>query len=505
MQKILLFENFIFESLAPDEIHKKYYNDIDIDMFDQIVKNDPTSKVDPETDMILKVGRYSKWMIDLFRNDNLLEEDLYKFKETLEYFHDLNIRGILKKNDISNDINSYKTLPKLWGAIKDLIDTDDESSLSNKEIEKLVKSKEAEKVWETDNCYVYKMMSHRAACYYGKGTRWCTASKDDPKYFNQYSQDAPLYVIIDKVDKNEKYQMHVPSRQFANIDDDMLEGFEIAEVLERYQLDNSDFINTIIQPKYELYISDEIYYKKMKDQWYFIFKNWTSLSNIFSVSSIQDGDLLWEILDHIDERKDNTIDFININISDLDEYPITIDSNLFNRIIDNLKDIDPEYFEKINGEDLYTNTRQSYATYSDLQEVFDKYLDDYDVLGRHSPSEIHIFIYRILDNLVDDIQEYINQLIFNYESNKIMDTIQYELKINTNNYKMYEGYYIFEYTKNMRLLDVFIDCLSDEERNYNKMDYLYDITPAFIAAMSGLDRDEGFKKVVSNTIINCID
>jgi hypothetical protein len=60
-----------------------------------------------------------------------------------------------------------------------------------------------------------------AACYYGQGTRWCTASRTSTNYFGHYSKDGPLYILLPKQPKHdgEKYQLHFASEQFMDEND----------------------------------------------------------------------------------------------------------------------------------------------------------------------------------------------------------------------------------------------------------------------------------------------
>jgi hypothetical protein len=59
---------------------------------------------------------------------------------------------------------------------------------------------------------IYKLSNKEEACYYGRGTRWCTAAKND-NMFEEYNEDNTLYVIIPKNPrhKGEKYQISIPN------------------------------------------------------------------------------------------------------------------------------------------------------------------------------------------------------------------------------------------------------------------------------------------------------
>ena len=40
--------------------------------------------------------------------------------------------------------------------------------------------------------------SHTASCYYGAGTKWCTATKDSDNHFTNYDKEGKLFYILDK-------------------------------------------------------------------------------------------------------------------------------------------------------------------------------------------------------------------------------------------------------------------------------------------------------------------
>jgi hypothetical protein len=56
-----------------------------------------------------------------------------------------------------------------------------------------------------------------SACYYGQGTRWCTAARANNMYDN-YARDGDLYIMLPKQPKydGEKYQLHFASGQFMD-------------------------------------------------------------------------------------------------------------------------------------------------------------------------------------------------------------------------------------------------------------------------------------------------
>ena len=51
--------------------------------------------------------------------------------------------------------------------------------------EKEVKN-ESDRIYEDDRFLIVQPYSHGASCYYGAGTKWCTTTKDDTRYFDKY-------------------------------------------------------------------------------------------------------------------------------------------------------------------------------------------------------------------------------------------------------------------------------------------------------------------------------
>jgi hypothetical protein len=53
-------------------------------------------------------------------------------------------------------------------------------------------------VYEDDRFKVVVPQSHDASCYYGSGTKWCTASVGSPSHFSTYDREGKLFYILDK-------------------------------------------------------------------------------------------------------------------------------------------------------------------------------------------------------------------------------------------------------------------------------------------------------------------
>jgi hypothetical protein len=83
---------------------------------------------------------------------------------------------------------------------------------------------EAEQIFKSENVRVIIPKNEPAACYYGRGTRWCTAATDSTNYFSLYSNQGPLYILLPQkpTHDGEKYQLHFESGQFMEESDDQV-------------------------------------------------------------------------------------------------------------------------------------------------------------------------------------------------------------------------------------------------------------------------------------------
>lgn len=53
-------------------------------------------------------------------------------------------------------------------------------------------------------------LNQKAACYYGQGTRWCTAATESENFFSRYNNQSALLILLPKEPQyeKEKYQLH---------------------------------------------------------------------------------------------------------------------------------------------------------------------------------------------------------------------------------------------------------------------------------------------------------
>lgn len=82
---------------------------------------------------------------------------------------------------------------------KDFLDfTDGLIKQTSKKQEEKKAQKEVEKIYDSDSILIVKPKSHKASCYYGAGTKWCTTMKDNPSHFESHTKNSNLYYVIIK-------------------------------------------------------------------------------------------------------------------------------------------------------------------------------------------------------------------------------------------------------------------------------------------------------------------
>ena len=211
------FRNIIKSLLveaSPDEIYKKYYSDIDQTTFYRIVELDP--KTETSSNKIIRIGKYSKILLKLYRADQLKSEDYPKATEYLYYAYN---------HQVPINDNSINTLSDLYNAVKNKIAN---SSQPLNVILSLLEKSEYELVFNDEKWVIYIPKTEKAAAYIGVNTQWCTtwgqfslnpAHKDRTSHFSSHNKRGSLYIVINKTDENDKYQFHFETKQFMNTDD----------------------------------------------------------------------------------------------------------------------------------------------------------------------------------------------------------------------------------------------------------------------------------------------
>lgn len=104
-------------------------------------------------------------------------------KSLLDYFNKFG------SNLVKSDIFQYKNINEL----KDELD-----KYANRQRRNFKKLHGANVVYESPKYLVVNPLSFESSCYYGSGTKWCTAGRNSSETFNRYNSDGKLFYILDK-------------------------------------------------------------------------------------------------------------------------------------------------------------------------------------------------------------------------------------------------------------------------------------------------------------------
>lgn len=229
-----LHEDYLIEGIADV---KKYYPTVNDEDFNRIIKLDPTTNIEKD-----RVGTYSKWLLNLFKNKKLTNEG--HVKDLLNRFEKE------KKNLKNKDIMSYKSMEDVDAALDDITSYSELSARqqlrqTQKAVRKTNIEEDADLVYEDSDWEVWVPKTYEASCKLGQGTNWCTASTSNEYYYNYYKNNygGDYYININKHDPNKKYQFHFESKQFMDDSD-----YEID--LEAFMIENlglSKFYTPICQ------------------------------------------------------------------------------------------------------------------------------------------------------------------------------------------------------------------------------------------------------------------
>jgi len=146
----------------------------------------------------------------------------------------LKFKALLRKPNLTpplpvRDMNQIKGL----SALEDITEQyEEKEAISNSvkasaEEQKFYDTKQAILFHNDNQVKVVIPRTKAASQFFGKGTRWCTAAKDDNR-FAYYNKQGPLYIVMLK-GTNAKYQFHWKSEQFMNARDEGINPNELAE------------------------------------------------------------------------------------------------------------------------------------------------------------------------------------------------------------------------------------------------------------------------------------
>ena len=125
--------------------------------------------------------KYFDWVGKVFDNINF-DENFAKLVDAIERFDKVST------NLPKTDINQYQNFDELVNAIV---------TYHNRARRDVKKVEGGNVVYDDGKFFVVNPLTHDASCYYGKGTKWCTAAESDYQ-FKRYNEDGKLFYILDR-------------------------------------------------------------------------------------------------------------------------------------------------------------------------------------------------------------------------------------------------------------------------------------------------------------------
>lgn len=153
---------------------------------------------------------YAQALANLYSKGGIKFEDMGStVADYIAKFHKLKQKRMIPSP--RNDFMRYTNIGDFMSVVDEYPDPNQEQ---------LIDKGQSRVFYEDSSVRIIVPADQTAACYYGQGTRWCTAAKTN-NMFRHYSQQGQLYIILPKKPKyaGEKYQFHFESRQFMDEQD----------------------------------------------------------------------------------------------------------------------------------------------------------------------------------------------------------------------------------------------------------------------------------------------
>ena len=159
-------------------------------------------------------GACTQWLARLMIAGRLPVEDLPKAHETLAAF----IAYKRRLEPAARDLGRYDSLGVVWKAVEPFVmDNAPVSGKDEERRERAAARAESTVLVEGDGWTVAIPRTERAAKWWGRGTRWCTAADKD-NAFEHYDKSGPLVVFV--APDGAKFQFHARTAQFMDAVDD---------------------------------------------------------------------------------------------------------------------------------------------------------------------------------------------------------------------------------------------------------------------------------------------
>jgi len=176
-------------------------------------------------------GQYSLWILQNWLRGNIryLLEDSARVRAALTILFTKKAKIVNAGHNV--DINKY-TFSELETLTDQFSDTKTGKEVRREDAERA--QKESEIMYDGPEGKLVVPKSEFASCFWGRGTKWCTAATSSKNYFEQYAHDGKIYIWI--AQDGTKYQFWVCEEsgafQYAYSNDELIDENTFSELIE---------------------------------------------------------------------------------------------------------------------------------------------------------------------------------------------------------------------------------------------------------------------------------
>jgi hypothetical protein len=224
------------KELLKEYNEERLINDFGGKLLSRIDKDSTAPKTDNMTSVIQKISSIDPspnkelafWCVLNYANANNPKflggitkfEDIGRAMNALEIFKKLLMKPKLSPPLPVRDINQIRGLVQLEKIVDSYSkeDTVSNKEQANSEEAAFYKTNQAKLLYNDNQIKVIIPKTEQTSCFFGKGTKWCTAATKNNMFSNYSKADDPLYIVMIK-GSNEKYQFHFGTDQFMDATD----------------------------------------------------------------------------------------------------------------------------------------------------------------------------------------------------------------------------------------------------------------------------------------------
>ena len=201
---------FMIMSASAAELHEKYYSGIPQDVYEALICADPTFKGMLDTgdaDMSKPMGSYGKQILKWAKDNGLegvpLNRTWGSLYTMLRHYTEVLPNLPVEYRSITKFPTYQSFLEFYHHQMGNLIDQAAAATYAT----------QVKVLHEDGEWLVIAPETFKASSFYGKGSKWCTATGEDANWFNQYLKQGKLVMCLNKDDKKYSYQLFAPDPQ----------------------------------------------------------------------------------------------------------------------------------------------------------------------------------------------------------------------------------------------------------------------------------------------------